>query len=252
MRLPDINNVTYDNSKLIKYLKLKKIEPIKMEINIMSDKDKVKAIKTAERMIRSSLEYKAYIKYLKKYIDMTKCSFFNNVNNKDGKKVSIEIHHEPFTLFDITQAVLEKQLDETGEVNLFNISEEVMKLHYQCKVGLLPLSATVHELVHLGEVFIPLQSPRGDYIGFLEEYDRYITMDMKDMLQEKLKLSRQVQDLSLLETKYTYVEVDGFKFPSLVSQEKISSSIEKINEYQSTQEPNMWDSLNESNEQVKF
>lgn len=241
MRLPDINNVTYDNSKLIKYLKMKKIEPIKMEINIMSDKDKVKAIKTAERMIRSSLEYKAYIKYLKQYIDMTKCSFFNNVNNKDGKRVSIEIHHEPFTLFDITQAVLEKQLDETGEVNLFNIAEEVMKLHYQCKVGLIPLSSTVHELVHLGQVFIPLQSPRGDYISFLEEYDRYITMDMKDILQEKLNLSRQVQDLSLLETKYTYVEVEGFKFPTFVSRENITTNTSD------TKEANMWDSLSDVN-----
>ena len=241
MRLPDINNVTYDNSKLIKYLKMKKIEPIKMEINIMSDKDKVKAIKTAERMIRSSLEYKAYIKYLKQYIDMTKCSFFNNVNNKDGKRVSIEIHHEPFTLFDITQAVLEKQLDETGEVNLFNIAEEVMRLHYQCKVGLIPLSATVHELVHLGQVFIPLQSPRGDYISFLEEYDRYITMDMKDILQEKLNLSRQVQDLSLLETKYTYVEVEGFKFPTFVSHENIAANTSD------TKEANMWDSLSNAN-----
>lgn len=236
MRLPDINNVTYDNSKLIKYLKMGKIEPIKMEINIMSDKDKVKAIKTVERMVRSSLEYKAYIKYLKQYIDMTKCSFFNNVNNKDGKRVSIEIHHEPFTLFDITQAVLEKQLDETGEVNLFNIAEEVMKLHYQCKVGLVPLSATVHELVHVGQVFIPLQSPRGDYIAFLEEYDRYITMDMKDMLQEKLKLSKQVQDLSLLETKYTYVEVEGFKFPTMITENKPVSNNKETG--------SMWDSIN--------
>ena len=239
MRLPDINNVTYDNSKLINYLKMKKVEPIKMEINIMSDKDKVKTIKTVERMVRSSLEYKAYIKYLKQYIDMTKCSFFNSVSNKDGKRTSIEIHHEPFTLFDITQAVLEKQLDETGEVNLFSISEEVMKLHYQCKVGLIPLSATVHELVHAGQVFIPLQSPRGDYIAFLEEYDRYITMDMKDTLQEKLKLSRQVQDLSLLETKYTYLEVEGFTFPSFISNDK--------NENNNTKKENdMWSSLDNS------
>ena len=216
MRLPNINNMTYDNSKLIKYLKMNKIEPIQMDYNIMSDKDKVAAIKTIERMVRSSMEYKAYVKYLKQYIDMTKCTFFGNVNSKDHSRASIEIHHEPFTLFDITQVVLEKQMDETGEINLFNVSEEVMELHYKCKVGLLPLSTTVHKLVHLGEVFVPLQSPRGDYISFLEEYDRYITMDMKDMLQEKLKLSRQVQDLSLLETKYTYLEVDGIEYPSLI------------------------------------
>ena len=170
---------------------------------------------------------------------MTKCSFFNNVKN--SKRVSIEIHHSPFSLYDITSIVAEKQMHENGEFNYFKIAEEVLKLHYQCKVGLIPLSATVHELVHLGQVFIPLQSPRGDYISFLEEYDRYITMDMKDILQEKLNLSRQVQDLSLLETKYTYVEVEGFKFPTFVSHENITANTSD------TKEANMWDSLSDAN-----
>lgn len=220
MRLPNIKNITpYNNDKKIQTMKLDSKDAVSKTINIMSDKDKVKAIKSIERIVRSSLEYKAYIKYLKDYVDMTRCSFFNGVSNKDtNKKISIEIHHEPFTLFDITQIILEKQLDETGEVNYFTIAEEVMKVHYQCKVGLIPLSATVHELVHSGDIFIPLQCPRGDFIGFLEEYDQYICMDIKDTLQAKLKLSKQVQDLSMLETKYTYLEVDGFRLPQLLQE----------------------------------
>lgn len=220
MRLPNIKNtITYNNDKKIQTMKVDGKEPISKNINIMSDKDKVKAIKSIERIVRSSLEYKAYIKYLKEYVDMTKCSFFNGVSNKDtNKKISIEIHHEPFTLFDITQIIMEKQLDETGEVNYFRIAEEVMKVHYQCKVGLIPLSATVHDLVHTGDIFVPLQCPRGDFIGFLEEYDQYICMDIKETLQSKLKLSKQVQDLSMLETKYTYLDVDGFMLPQLLKE----------------------------------
>lgn len=220
MRLPNIKDIqTYNNDKKFQTMKLDTKDSVSKTINIMTDKDKVKAIKTIERIVRSSLEYKAYIKYLKDYIDMTRCSFFNGVSNKDtNRKISIEIHHEPFTLFDITQIILEKQLDETGEVNYFSIAEEVMKVHYQCKVGLIPLSATVHDLVHTGDIFIPLQCPRGDFIGFLEEYDQYICKDIKETLQAKLQLSKQVQDLSMLETKYTYLEVDGFKLPQLLEE----------------------------------
>lgn len=218
MRLPNTKNViSYDNTKKIQSIKLDGKDPIKKNINVMTDKDKVKAIKSVERLVRSSLEYKAYIKYLKDYVDMTRCSFFNGVSNKDtNKRISIEIHHEPFTLFDITQIIMEKQMDETGEINYFSIAEEIMKVHYQGKVGLIPLSVTVHDLVHVGDIFIPLQCPRGDFIGFLEEYDQYICMDIKETLQTKLKLSKQVQDLSLLETKYTYLEVDGFKLPQIL------------------------------------
>lgn len=219
MRIPDINSFkTYDNLEKIKTMKITdELQPLPMHVNILSDKDKVKAITHIEKaIIRPSLEYKTYIKFLKENVDMTKCSFFNNVSNKYSSRVKIEIHHAPFTLFDITSIVAEKQVHENGEFNYFMIAKEVMKLHYQCKVGLIPLSSTLHSLVHNGSVFIPLDCPRGNFISFMEEYSQYISQDLMGMMEDAYVLTKQTQDLSLLNTVYTYVECDGFTLPELI------------------------------------
>lgn len=216
MRLPDINSFkTYDNYEKIRHMSVNdKIEPLPMHVNILSDKDKVKAIKHVENtIIRPSLEYKAYIKFLREKYDMTKCSFFNNVSNEHSKRVKIEIHHSPFTLFDITSVVAEKQMHEDGEFNYFKIGKEVVQLHYQCRVGLIPLSSTIHSMVHNGSIFIPLDCPRGNYISFIEEYDRYLSQDLLAMLEDAYILTKQTHDLSILDTVYTYIDCDGFKLP---------------------------------------
>ena len=67
MRLPDINSLKqYKETELIDILKIKDVEPLSRHINLLTDKDKTKAlIATEKQYIRPSLEYKAYIKYLK-------------------------------------------------------------------------------------------------------------------------------------------------------------------------------------------
>jgi hypothetical protein len=213
MRLPQVEN--YKNNQLIETRKVNDVPTIERHIIVMSDRDKVKLIKTIERIVRGSIEYKQYIAFLRKEIDMTMCSYFTNISKKDGAKVSIEVHHEPFTLFDITQIVLEKWINEGNKINPILIAEEVMKLHYQGKVGLIPLSITVHDLVHSGKIFIPLQNVYGDFISFLQEYEPYISADLQDLLELKLQMSRDVdaQDQSILEKKFVYLEIDGMSFP---------------------------------------
>lgn len=213
MRVPKIEN--YQNSSLIELRKINDVQKASRNIIIMNDKDKIKMIKTVERIARSSQEYRQYIQFLRDEIDMTQCSFFNNMSNKESKRIGIEIHHEPFTLFDITQVVLEKWIAEEMDINPLLIAAEVMRIHYQGNVGLIPLSLTVHDLVHNGRLFIPLQNVYGNFIKFLEEYDKYIPNDLKDMLEVKLKMSKELQfvDMTLLEKRFIYLEVDGMSFP---------------------------------------
>lgn len=222
MRIPKIEN--YNNKNLIETVKLPKPTNLSTQITIMNEKEKVKLIKTIERVARSSMEYKQYIKFLKDEIDMTKCTYFNGVNSK-SKRVSIEIHHEPFTLFDITQMVVDKTLDEGTPLNTFMLAEEVMKIHYMGLVGLLPLSVTVHELVHNGKLFIPLQSVYGNFVKFLDKYEKYIPNDTKEMLQTKIRMSKELStlDLSVLEKKYMYLEVEGMSFPQPLQEELIQT-----------------------------
>lgn len=219
MRVPKIEN--YSNDQLYETIKLGKVPKVERGVSLASDREKQKIIKQVERIVRGSLEYRQYIDYLKRNVDMNACSYYKGVNRNEGKKVSIEIHHEPFYLFDISQIVLEKHIDDDRDnVDPLRVAEEVMMLHYQNKIGLIPISKTIHELVHKDKIFIPLQSVYGKYLDFLEEYEDYIPNDITSMLETKLRLSQDVDanNKSILEKKYVYLEVDGMTFPEVVEQ----------------------------------
>jgi hypothetical protein len=217
MRLPSAPE-KYSNSEIYTTHKMKHIDAFDRDYVIFSDKDRIKFIKTVEKVIRSSMEYKEYIKYLKDVIDMTKCSFFTNINSENAKKkISIEIHHEPFTLFDLVSIVYIRHKSMGRDPNPLLIAEEVMKLHYQDRVGLIPLSVTVHELVHNGKLFIPLQCVAGNYLEFLKEYMDDIDPELQSILKKKIEMSKEVVDTSILQKRFVYLEVEGFRLPQLIS-----------------------------------
>ena len=140
--------------------------PTDMEYNVYlnTERDKEKFIKRVEKVVRSSMEYRDYIAFLKEYVNMNHCAFFNNVENAQGSRVRIEIHHEPLTLFDIVKVVVNKHIDEGIPLNDLYISDEVMNLHYTNQVGLIPLSKSIHQIVHnSNEIIIPITLVFGDY-----------------------------------------------------------------------------------------
>lgn len=205
MRMARVSNYSSDTPMVTRTIH--NIEPLSYTVNIFTDKDKTKFVTECEKIIRSSLEYKEYIQYLKENMDMRSCSFFNNINN-ENRRFSIHIHHEPFTLFDITLAVTNRFIREKIPLDYFDVSEEVMKLHYQNMVGLLPLSTTVHEIVHDGQLFIPLQAVKGNFVKFFKKYEEDISPDTKAILVAKIKMSKEnvVQDSTVLNTRYIYLE----------------------------------------------
>jgi len=107
-----------------------------------------KFIKNVEKDVRKSDEYSAYLWNLRNQ-GLEACSFLGNVNDENA---TIEFHHYPFTLFDIVATVTEKRLFNKEPTSTFLVASEVLKLHFDNKVGLLPLSKTVHELAHAGEI----------------------------------------------------------------------------------------------------
>ena len=185
--------------------------------NLDYTKDKDKFIKTVERIVRSSLEYRQLIDYLKTAIGMNFCSFFNKVSKEmypGGNKIGIEIHHEPFTLYDIVAIILTNRLtkDKKERVDLLDIAEEVMSIHYEGIVGLVPLSNTVHELVHSGKIFIPLQMIDKGFNTFFLRYKKaiYQLEGLKEILELKLETSKSYgnnikQYASILNKKYIYI-----------------------------------------------
>ena len=212
MRVPNTHH--YDTSEKITRVHLDAPIVIPRLPVITNDRQRVKLIKTIETYVRSSLEYKDLIKYLKDYIDMNQCEFFQNFDGSQ-KPGLIQIHHEPFDLFSITQIVMNRQEKELGYINELQVAEEVMRLHYRGLVGLIPLSVTAHELVHDGKLIVPLNCVYGKFVQFVKEYYDYIDDVLLVMLNEKIEQTKNLkaEDMSILSVRYIYTDVDGYNLP---------------------------------------
>ena len=109
-------------------------------------------------------------------------------------------------------------------LNDLYIAEEVMNLHYKNQVGLIPLSKTLHVIVHgdnAENLIIPAYMIFGDYKQFIEEYQDY--MDDYDFtkVEEMIKKTKELKEDSyeILEKKYDYLKVDGFEIPQKIEKE---------------------------------
>ena len=200
------------NSNFIK--RIKTVIPDDMEYNVIIniEKDKDKFIKRCEKVIRSSQEYRDYIAFLREHVDMDHCAFFQNVSSKESNRIKIEIHHEPFTLYDYVAVVVDKYRSEGLQLNDLSIADEVMELHYNNKVGLIPLSKTIHKMVHnSNKLVIPLNMVYGDYASFLssKEYESY-TEDLYDKLETKINMTKNLteENFDALMKEFTYIEME--------------------------------------------
>lgn len=208
----DINEEMYQ-TKRISYFN----EPDRLGYDLSDEKSKIEFVKYIEKIIRGSYEYEALIKFLKEKIDMNYCAFFKDVNNKING-ITIEIHHEPFSLYDITFIVLQLYLDEGYPLKPSNIAEEVLLLHYFGMIGLIPLSKTVHQLVHASEMFIPITYVFGNIEKFCKQYFKYMSPQQKEIISKSIKVCKQLEETvpKVLKKKFTYLEVDGMILPSKI------------------------------------
>ena len=216
MRKPHINKSVKDNSiteetiEINDYPKLNNFYIYKEDIN-------EKLLKKLVTTVRNSLEYKEYIQFLKDELDMNYCSFFNNIN---WDYAEIDMHHVMLTLYDIIYIVSMKKLNEESNITIYDIMEEVMKLHYECKVLLIPISKTIHELVHSGDIFIPLNCAFGNFNEFYNEYKKYFTTEQKELIKEYISLSNDIikdyKTPEILKRKFTYLSIDGVELPKKI------------------------------------
>lgn len=207
-------------SNLISTLRLEKPKIVEYEARYETDKDKRKFIERTKRIVRSSKEYKDYIRYLKENMDMDRCVFFKKIKHTSDNAIKIEVHHEPFTLDDIVRTVINKQLAEGRKLNDLDVANEVMELHYNDMVGLVPLSETIHELVHsdTNKVFVPLNMVYGNFNKFFELYQDYMEDDILTRLEVKIDQTKNMTEdaFDALAVEYEYLEVDGVDLPEKV------------------------------------
>ena len=216
-------------NKSIKTVNIIMPETMEYVVPMSTDKHRVNFIKQrCEKAVRSSMEYKAYINFLKETCDMKHCAFFQKITMGEGKKVHIEFHHEPFTLYDYCEVILDKFIAEGRQLNALLIADEVMELHYANKVGIIPLSKTIHEAYHNSDkITIPLNMVYGEYNQFLNEYDEYMSEDVSNRLYQKLE--QKIQDtknvteetFDMLRKQFTYLDMKDVALPEKVQTNEV-------------------------------
>ena len=138
------------------------------------EKDVKKFIKRVEKLVRASKEYSNYIYFLSSEMNLTRDSLMGNITSDS---TSLEFHHYPFTLYDITEVVVNKRISKKEKMTSISVAEEVLQLHYRNQVGVARLSKTNHKLAHSGRIFVPLSSVFGKVNEFINEYYDYIFDD---------------------------------------------------------------------------
>ena len=188
------------------------------DYDLSNPKELSKYFKSIERICRNSRSYKKLINFLRENVDMNKCSYFKNVDNIDTYSLKIHIHHTPLTLYDIVTTVYNKRLLNHESLSEMMVAKEVMWLHYNLFVGLIPLSETVHGSVHNGQAFIPTTKVYGMYKTFVKLYEPYMDKELLKVLSNMEEMSEDYDNITkLLEVSPVFIDYEegiGFEFPN--------------------------------------
>ena len=182
------------------------------EYNIYDETEFKYYLDAIEKSVRNSFEYRQFIKFLRNNINMNQCSFFENVNNIDTFKIKIEIHHSPFSLYDIVYMVFKKRQEANECLEVEAVAKEVMYIHYNLIIGLIPLCETVHQLVHNFYIFVPMDKVLGMVDEFIARYGKYMSQEQSDTLntiREYSMVFNEEENMNPLKRKYIYIQDAG-------------------------------------------
>jgi len=186
----------------------------------------VKLLKYITNRIRKTIEYKNLIQYLKRTMNINRCSFYRDYSIDAG--YTIELHHSPLCLFDYVQAVCNKYFEEKKYVVCWEVEEHVNRLHYDFMVGLVPLNTTAHKLVHSNALTIHPTMVNFNWKRFISEYTPYLTDEIKSKIDVFEELSKKDVDEIPDIIKYKPVLINNLKFKSLGSINVAEMIVDKL------------------------
>jgi hypothetical protein len=146
-----------------------------------------KYVKAIERVVRTNDRYSKYIFYLKNEIKLNHCMVLKNVDDND---CDIEMHHGPvFTLYDVCAIVLEYFILKKWKISTTRVADVVLDEHLKNRVQVIMVSATVHEEIHNGEIFINYKQAWGDLAAFTKKYWDAISPEYREQLNRYIDRS---------------------------------------------------------------
>jgi hypothetical protein len=136
----------------------------------------------------------------------------------------IELHHYPFSLFDICEAVAGKKLSEDGYIETFTVIEEAVLLHYKFQVGLIPLNPTAHKLAHVNELEIHPSMVVGEWKELYGIYAPFLSQTAVKKYEELLEIERKnkVPEFPSI-LKLNPLEIDVKGIPKIINENELNN-----------------------------
>jgi len=163
-------------------------------------------IKNVERLVRNSVEYKQWVAYIIEVLGYKTCA----LTKEDINECDIEIHHHPVTLFTVCKAIISDFLSSGDKFCSFDVATKVIELHFQNKIGYIPLLSDLHKKYHNGFLELPIELVHGDYMHILK------TFNMDDADKDK------IYQLCQVKKKDCVINWQKGEYPGLSSDESES------------------------------
>lgn len=153
--------------------------------NFEDDSQYIKFIKTCERLVRASTEYKLWRNYIIEVLGVNTCA----ITKERIDECSIDVHHHVPSLFLLIKTLINEKIVLEEEFSSFDICLKAIELHFANKMGYIPLLSDMHKKEHDGYLKIPIELVKGDYRYFLENYMRYMDEEDVDSINNKLAVN---------------------------------------------------------------
>jgi hypothetical protein len=150
--------------------------------NFESEGEYKKFVKAVERMVRASLEYRHWKRYIIDVLQINKCM----ITNEKITDLTIEVHHHLPSMYVLVSALVNRRIDKGDEFCTFDIAHEAIELHFQNKIGYVTLIKSMHEKFHNGKLGIPVNLIKGDYRYFINTFSKYLDESDLSTIDERL------------------------------------------------------------------
>jgi len=147
--------------------------------SINSEKEFDRVIKAVEKLVRYSYEYREWVSYIVDNLGYNYCALTEEVMGE----CDISIHHHPINLYTVSKAIILDFLSKNQKFCTFDVAIKIIELHFQNRIGYVPLLNSLHEKYHNGFLSIPIELVHGDYKYLLQtykideqEYDRILEL----------------------------------------------------------------------------
>lgn len=154
--------------------------------NFESEGEYKKFVKGCERMVRSSLEYRHWKRYIIDVLQINECM----ITHEKISDLTIEVHHHLPSMYVLVCALVNRRIENNEEFCTFDVAQEAIDLHFQNKIGYVTLIKSMHEKFHNGKLGIPINLIKGDYRYFINTFSKYLdeadlaTIDERQVIHE--------------------------------------------------------------------